>query len=96
MLLVGWQAREHRRVVETERNGLRTQAMATSIAIGAAIRSGGPNAAADDPAGALERILHELSKTSGIESLALLNAKREVVASAGRSATNSLPRPARI
>ncbi len=92
LLLVGWQAREHRRVVETERNGLRTQAMATSIAIGAAIRSGRPERGGRMiQQERLERILHELSKTSGIESLALLNAKREVVASAGRSATNSLP-----
>lgn len=92
LLLVGWQVNEHRRVMEAEKNGLRTQAGATSIAIGAAIRTGrserGGRLIQQDR---LERILRELAKTSGIESMALLNAKREAVASAGRVTPTTLP-----
>lgn len=89
LLLVGWQVNEHRRALKAEQNALRTQAGATSIAIGAAIRSA--RGERRIPQERLDRILRELAKTSGIQSMALLNASRDVVASAGRVSLTALP-----
>lgn len=89
LMMVGWQCFEHRRVRDAERAGLRTQSSATSIALSASVRAGRQRGLVIRQE-RLEDNLRELAKTSGLVSIALLNSKGEVVASAGKGAPPDL------
>jgi signal transduction histidine kinase len=82
LAFAGWQILEHKRVSELARKNLATRAHDLSAALSVVIRSQGRTAIIPKPR--LEAALTELTNSTELRSVMLLNAAGEVVAKAGR------------